>query len=42
MWTDKKMQLHVRMETIEMNVRKEGKDKRKEEKYKIKKRMEDK
>jgi hypothetical protein len=30
MWTDKKMQLHVRMETIEMNERKEGKDQRKE------------
>jgi hypothetical protein len=28
MWTDKKMQLHVRMETIEMNERKGGKDKR--------------
>jgi hypothetical protein len=36
MWTDKKMQLHVRMETIEMNERKEEKDKREEEKYKIK------
>jgi hypothetical protein len=35
MWTDKKMQLQVRMETIEMN-------ERKEEKYKIKERMADK